>query len=315
MSKKEDTAGVDVAGRCRELEAENVLIKAEANRCKEELSDMRTSLEIEVAERVKDRDAEIARLKEISRSKDDFIRITNHELRTPLDAMRGNLDMVLKGDSGDISPKTKEYLEDILTGADRLAHLVNDTLDISRIETGRMKFTLEDVDMTELLGTIENEYMHDAHEKHLLLRIELPSVPFIVFSDRSKIFQIFNNLIGNAFKFTRPGGSIMIGAVKENDMVVVSVKDGGIGISAEDKEKLFHRFPQIDVNMEGDVKGSGLGLHLVWQILERLGGKVWAESEGPDRGTTFFFRLPCAKSERAAALARLHESYELEREK
>ena len=261
------------------------------------------------ATRVKKLEAKIKHLENLSHSKNEFIRITNHELRTPLDIIRGNLDMVLKGETGPLPEETREYLKDVLLGADRLTKIVNDMLDISRIESERMRFTLEKVDIADLLKTVTEEFTHLAKEKNLTLYLKTPrDLPF-VFSDRSRIFQIIDNLIGNSLKFTPKNGLITLSAEKKGDVVIVSVQDSGIGIRKEDMQKLFQRFPDIDSSAIGSPKGTGLGLSLLWQLVEKLGGKIWAESEGPGKGTTFFFELPIADSERAKTLQRFHKQF------
>ena len=170
-----------------------------------------------VAERTKHLQETIARLNDASRVKDEFIRITNHELRTPLDVIRGNIDMVLKGEAGDVGTEAKAYLQDAILGADRLTKLVNDMLDISRIETGRMKFALEEVDLSKLLKTAHNEFFPIAREKKITFHLEMPEAIPLLFSDRTRIFQIIDNLLGNALKFTPPGGSITIFVREEGD--------------------------------------------------------------------------------------------------
>lgn len=275
-------------------------------KCQQELRDAKTRIEFEVAHRTKILESEIARLEGYSRSKDEFIRVTSHELRTPLDVIRGNLDIVLKGEAGEVPKKMRVYLEDVLLGADRLTKLVNDMLDISRIETGRMKFTLEDIDLDQLLEKVGNEFGPLAAKKNVKLFINAPSNLPHVFSDSAKLWQILDNLIGNSLKFTPGGGSITIEAKTQNDMMMVSVRDTGIGIRPEDMGKLFKRFPQIESGVIQEIKGTGLGLFLVRQFIERLGGEIWTESAGLSKGTTFYFQIPRAGTARAEALARFH---------
>ncbi len=264
-------------------------------------------LDIALQERVKKLEDEIASLKEISRSKDEFIRITSHEIRTPLDAMRGNIYMVLKGETGDISAKTKEYLDDVLTGADRLLRLVSDMLDSARIETGHMKFTLGNINLTELLRMFEKEYTPFAQRKKIALFVEIePNLP-LAYSDSGKVLQILINIVGNALKFTPTGGSITVRAAVSEDTIAISVKDTGIGIAKEDMQKLFKRFSEIDSSNAGPAKGTGLGLFLSKQMADKLGGTIKAESEGTGRGSMFTFWLPIAGSERAKTLARFHQ--------
>ncbi len=276
--------------------------------CANTLRDAESRLEIEVAQRTKELEAEVVRLRETSHAKDEFIRVTNHELRTPLDVIRGNIDMVLKGEAGEISARTKEYLADALLGADRLTKLVNDMLDISRVETGRMKFFLEDINLMKFLETIRAEFSTLAKKKHLTLYLECRSDLPPVFSDRGRIFQVIDNFLGNSLKFTPSGGSITISAKADDSMVIVSVRDTGIGIRQEDQQKLFKKFPQIDTTMLEGVKGTGLGLYLMKHIIERLGGRIWAESPGLGSGATFSFALPRAGTSTAESLRHLYES-------
>ncbi len=253
---------------------------------------------------------QIASLRENSRSKDEFIRITNHELRTPLDVIRGNIDMVLKGETGLIPARTREYLVDTLMGADRLTKLVNDMLDISRIESGRMQFTLEEMSLQEILQTIQKEFVPVFQRKELAFSLHYPETISPIFSDKARIFQVIDNLLGNALKFTPAGGRVTLTARDEQeDTVVVSVQDTGIGVRPEDHGKLFTRFPQIDLGVLDMQKGTGLGLNLVHQLIEKLGGEVWMESPGLGKGATFSFRLPRAGSARAEALQRFHNRF------
>ncbi|TSC62579.1 MAG: histidine kinase [Parcubacteria group bacterium Gr01-1014_48] len=256
---------------------------------------------------------QIKDLREEAKTKDEFIRITNHELRTPLDIIRGNLDMVLKGEAGEISASTREYLVDALFGADRLTGLVDDMLDIARITTGQMRFELTEINICELLETVEKEFSPIAKEKRLVLYKDcFKDVP-LVYSDKSRLFQIFDNLIGNAFKFTPRGGSVTIRVVDDHanvpDTILVSVIDTGSGIKKEDISKLFKQFPDIEKRILPTEKGTGLGLNLVWHVLKALGGEIWAESDGFGKGTTFFFRLPIAGSERGKQLYNYHAVY------
>ena len=256
---------------------------------------------------VKQLKAEIERLKEALHSKDEFIRITNHELRTPLDVIRGNIDMVLKGETGQIPQETKEYLEDVLLGADRLTKLVNAMLDISRAESGRMKFMIEDINTEEFLKNIYEEFSPIAKDKGIILRLKTdPGLPHIA-TDKTKLYEIVDNLLGNATKFTSRGGSITIhgSKSKKDDKVQIAVQDTGIGIRKEDMPKLFKRFPDIDISGVGALKGNGLGLALIHQITLRLQGRIWAESEGLGKGTTFYFELPIAGSTSAKKLVDL----------
>ena len=256
-----------------------------------------------ITERLK---AELKHLKEASRSKDEFIRITNHELRTPLDIIRGNVDMVLKGETGQISKRTREYLQDVLLGADRLTKLVNTMLDVSRAESRRMQFTIEDVNTEEFLKNIYEEFSSIAKDKGIILYLKTdPDLPRIT-TDKIKLYEIMDNFLGNAIKFTPRGGTITIRGSEAGNMVRIAVVDTGIGIRAEDLPKLFKKFPDIDTNAIGAPKGNGLGLALVHQIATRLMGRLWAESGGLGKGLTFYCELPATGGTTAKKLITLY---------
>lgn len=272
------------------------------------LRDADAKLEFEVTRRTNELESEVARLREASHAKDEFIRITNHELRTPLDVIRGNIDMVLKGETGEIPARTIEYLADALLGADRLTKLVNDMLDISRVESGRMKFFLENIDLIKFLKVIHKEFAPLTKKRGIALNLECPGDLPAVFSDRNRIFQAIDNFLGNALKFTLEGGSITIGAKTGEGLVTVYIRDTGAGVREEDQKKLFKRFPQIETITTEGAKGTGLGLYLTKHIVEKLGGRIWAESAGLGKGATFFLALPRAGMSEAESIKRQYQS-------
>lgn len=248
---------------------------------------------------------EIGHLKKVSHSKDEFIRITNHELRTPLDVIRGNIDMVLKGEAGTIPNQAKEYLNDVLLGADRLTKLVNAMLDLSRVESGRMNFSLEDINTRSFLKNIYEEFAPIAKGRGVTIILETKSDLPNITSDKTKLYEILDNLLGNAIKFTPKGGIITINGGKSpdgSDVARIFVQDTGIGIRAEDLKKLFKEFPSIESTSVGAEKGNGLGLALIYKITARLSGRMWAESAGLGKGSTFFFELPVTNSKAAKKL-------------
>ncbi|MDD5342575.1 MAG: transporter substrate-binding domain-containing protein [Patescibacteria group bacterium] len=235
--------------------------------------------------------------REIDKMKDEFLIVVSHELRTPMTAIMGNIDMVLKGQAGPISEEVREYLKDVAIASDRLINLVNDMLNVSRIEAGSSKFIPKPVDISVLIRSVIKNFETLAREKKLVLKYKpgrnLPSV----FADPDKVVQILNNIISNAIRFT-PKGSVGVTTDYQRDMVIVHVKDTGIGISEEDKEKLFKKFTQLDSSMARETKGTGLGLYVSRQIVQQMKGDIWMDSDGLDKGSTFSFSLPIAGSKK-----------------
>lgn len=293
---------------CREITTDKLLLESELIKRTKQLHDIELALEIKVEERTAQLLNELSRLKEINITKDEFIRIVSHELRTPMDAMRGNIDMILKGETGNISEKTREYLLDVLLASDRLVKIVNDMLQISRIESRKMKYNLQELDIKEIIETIVRNFESIAKNKkidlHLNVKEKLPKI----FADLDKLFQIFDNLLNNALKFTH-SGSILISAHQKNDFIIIELKDTGLGFTKEEEPKLFSKFPEIDIGISE--KGTGLGLYISKELISKMGGEIWAFSEGRGKGATFSFSIPLASSKKALEIKRLHETKDL----
>jgi len=231
-------------------------------------------------------------LKSIDKAKNEFISIASHDLRTPITAIRGYLDMVLKEEVGVIAtPKMKEYLELARTGVLRLNDLVEDILSVSRIEQKRMKFNLIGLDLIQLVNQTVNQYSAEAQKKGLGLYITKPTRPLPpIQGDINRTIEILTNLIGNAMKFTKKGG-ITIKIIPRDDHVRIDCIDTGIGISAEDQKKIFQKFIQVNASASSQSKGTGLGLYISKMMTEKMGGRVGVSSS-LDKGSDFFFTLP-----------------------
>jgi PAS domain S-box-containing protein len=232
------------------------------------------------------------RLKELDRMKSDFVSNVSHELRTPLTAIKGSADNMLDGLTGSLNEKQVRYLARIKSNADRLSRLINDLLDLSRIESGRVEVRSTTLTLTALAEEVSEHLRSLAAEK--LIRIEVPSrdPKLTVWADRDKVTQVLMNLIGNAVKFTPQNGKVTV-AVEKNgdDYVQISVDDTGPGILPEEKNKIFSKFYQV-ANIEREKpKGSGLGLAISKALVEMHGGRIWVESE-VGKGSTFYFTLP-----------------------
>ena len=232
---------------------------------------------------------DITKERELDKMKDEFVSVASHELRTPMTAIKGLISMIFEGDYGPLNPDLKDPLNDIAISTERLIQLVNDMLDVSRIEAGRLKFILGDYPIASLVEEITSLMMPLAKEKGIVIEVNLP--PEKVFTDPNKIKQILNNLIGNSLKFTDKG-KILVSCKLVGELLNVSVDDTGAGISKEDQRKLFNKFSQISSIQTGKPKGTGLGLYISREFARKMGGDLWIERSEPQMGSTFTFSLP-----------------------
>lgn len=236
------------------------------------------------------------RLKEVDRLKDEFVSIASHELRTPLSAIDGIISMIRDGEYGRVNEELEQPLEDVNTSSARLINLVNDLLNLSRIQAGRMKYTLSDFPIADIITQTVQLLEPVAKQKNLPLAagsLERDSVQ----GDTDKVKQVLNNLIGNSLKFTDQGG-ITVCAKAVDDKVEVSVADTGIGIEEKDQVKLFGEFQQLESG-KGRPPGTGLGLHISREMVRKMGGDLWIEKSDKNVGSTFVFSIPKSQSELA----------------
>jgi len=235
------------------------------------------------------------RLKQLDKLKDEFVSLASHELRTPMTVIKSYLWMLLYNKKTELDPKDKMYLERAYGSVERLIKLVNDMLNVSRIESGRLKLEMKDMDIVELVTTVSSELLPRARELDLNLYLDKPQEPVKKLNgDSDRIEQILINLIGNSLKFTPPGGSITVSVVAREKDVLISVKDTGRGIKREDMHKLFQKFGMIGSAylQKSQNQGSGLGLYLSKSLIELHGGRVHVESLGENKGSLFSFTLP-----------------------
>ncbi|PIS08067.1 hypothetical protein COT78_00275 [Candidatus Berkelbacteria bacterium CG10_big_fil_rev_8_21_14_0_10_43_13] len=239
-------------------------------------------------------------LKDIDKLKDDFLSMASHELNTPIAAIEGYLSMILQeGMGGKIPDKAREYLETVFTSSQRLANLVRDLLNVSRIESGRIHIIYEQKQTTEIIDQAMMEVASKAREAKHTMTFEKPkkSLPLTWF-DVTRVTEILINMLGNSIKYTPDGGKIVIRAVADDQKIVVSVEDNGKGIPKGRGEGVFDKFTQVDV-MKDEVKGTGLGMYIAKKFIELMNGKIWFQSDGEGKGTTFYFSLPVLKQKPA----------------
>jgi PAS domain S-box-containing protein len=233
---------------------------------------------------------DITALKEVERLKDEVMSTVGHELRTPLTSLRGFAELMLERE---FSPDKRQRFLSIIHGETvRLTNLINDFLDLQRMESGRQIYHLDCVDLLELLrGSIALFQQTDG--KHPL-RLEVPDTLPPIQADKDRIRQVLSNLLSNAIKFSPKGGEVTVGARQQGAYIEMWVTDQGVGIPAEAIPQLFCKFFRVDNSQTRNIGGTGLGLALVKEIVEAQQGRVWVDSE-PDRGSTFFFTLPVAE--------------------
>lgn len=237
-------------------------------------------------------------LKQLDQLKDDFVSITSHELRTPMTAIRSYAWMALNRPDIPLSEKMKKYLSRTLASTERLINLVNDLLNLSRIEAGKVAITPKVFSIIDLTNEVLEEVKAKADEKGIQLLIMSGTVP-TVFADEDKVHQVLLNLIGNSLKFTPHSGKIVIKFFVDGITVDTSVTDNGPGISREDQSRLFEKFGRLDSSYTAAATsgGSGLGLFICKSLIHLMHGQIWASSQGLGRGATFTFSLPIASKE------------------
>jgi signal transduction histidine kinase len=240
-----------------------------------------------VAEREHGLRDDIRQLKEVERLKTEFVSTVSHELRTPLTAIRGALGLVLAGTTGPVASKTRDLLQIGLQNTERLIRLINDILDVERIEAGHLFVRREPCELADILRTTVESLRTVAMEAQVSLVLEVEASA-VVTGDPDRLVQVFTNLISNAVRFSPRGGSVTVSLRTTPTSVVVFVRDHGPGIPLEFRRRIFGKFQQADPAGAG---GAGLGLAIVRAIVERHGGSIRFDS-APGHGTTFITELP-----------------------
>jgi len=236
-------------------------------------------------------------LKALDRLKDEFVSTVSHELRTPLATFQCIIQSLLGGIFGDFTKEQKEYLEMAKEEAQREAHLINNLLDLAKLESGKVELHRKGAKVSALAEEIVSSMRPQADEKKVALLMEIPGDLPEVLVDPGRIKEVFSNLLSNALKFSQAGGKVTISAgPTDNGQLKVAVSDTGIGISRENIPKMFSKFYQVEQTNSPGSKGTGLGLAICKEIIGLHGGKIWVESE-PDKGSTFSFTLPIGKEE------------------
>jgi signal transduction histidine kinase len=234
-----------------------------------------------------------SQLRAATEAKSAFLAHMSHELRTPLNAIIGFSDLLIGGIGGEINNKQRQCLEDILSSGKHLLSLINDILDLSKVEAGKIDIKPESLRLADVVDdavtTVKPMLDDSRHEMAISIAEDLPPV----YGDRNRLKQILLNLLSNAIKFTPDGGKLHLEANRKGNFCQVSMVDNGIGIRNEDQTSIFEPFTQLDTQPGERKQGTGLGLALTKQLVELLGGKIWVESEY-GKGSRFSFTIPLA---------------------
>ncbi len=231
-------------------------------------------------------------LKRLDQSKTEFISIASHQLRTPLTAIKGFVSLLLEGSYGKVPAPIADVLDKIYTANDRIVHLVEDLLNISRMESGRLKYEYAEVNIPEFLNELRDTFALVAKKKGLELTFEVPQDTLVpAWIDRQKAFEVVSNLIDNAIKYTATG-SVRVHVEGMADFIRISVTDTGVGIDPDMMSALFQKFSRGKESGKMHVSGTGLGLYVGKSMIEAQGGHIGVTSEGAGKGSTFFVELP-----------------------
>ncbi|PYP08212.1 MAG: hypothetical protein DMD59_12885 [Gemmatimonadetes bacterium] len=231
---------------------------------------------------------------EVEKAKTEFVSVVSHELRTPMTSVKTSLALLLAGAGGALEPPAHELLEVALRNADRLIRLVNDLLDLSRLEAGRMELRLEPVALEEAVAASVEMVAAFAKARDVTVRIQPPAESHVVRAERDRVVQVIVNLLSNAIKFSPKGGRVDVRWWRKDRFVVAEVRDGGPGIPADQLKLVFDPFKQLDSSTTREHGGAGLGLTIAQRIAQALGGDVNAESE-VGKGSRFFVTLPATQ--------------------
>ncbi len=268
------------------LRRENRRLSQELEQANKQLQEYASHLEREV----QDEHSANEHLKELDRAKAAFFSMISHELRHPLTVAKGYLQLIESGQSGEVSAGSRRYLRIISENFDHLAEMIDDLLDLSRMEAGSYQIQCQVVRPLGILQNAIQAFAPIALEKDITVENRLPDSLPLVSADSMRIIQVISNLLHNAVKFTPRGGKITVSAAETESEIQVTVADSGIGIPHDELEHIFERFYQVHRD-EMHAGGAGLGLAICREIVRLHGGRIWAESE-PGQGSRFTFTLP-----------------------
>ncbi len=231
-------------------------------------------------------------LTKLDKTKSEFVSLASHQLRAPLSAIKGYLAMILEGDYGKINQQIKEIINRVYKSNENLIKLVADLLDLSRIERGQMQFDFELIDLVRLVDETINDLKPEIQSKKLRILWQKPDVALKLKLDENKIRQVITNLIDNAVHYTQKGAITIQMYKKEENNITIAIRDTGIGLTPAEIDKIFNPFFRGQIAQKIKTDGSGIGLYIARQIVEAHHGKLLAESNGINQGSTFYIKLP-----------------------
>jgi signal transduction histidine kinase len=232
----------------------------------------------------------VARESEVDRLRSQFLSTITHELRTPLTSIKGYIEVIRSGWVGEVSAEMNDTLDIIERNSDRLSSLTSDLLDVQRIASGRLEVDLSIIDLKDVIEQSVKEINPEIAEKKQVLKLEIPKEPFKTMGDSQRLNQVLLNLLNNASKFSKEESTIYLKVETDDEKILVSIKDSGIGIKKADVERVFTPLAMIEKPVY--VKGTGLGLSISKGIIDLHNGEIWAESEGEWKGSKFTIQLP-----------------------
>ncbi|NMB40265.1 MAG: PAS domain-containing protein [Parcubacteria group bacterium] len=233
---------------------------------------------------------DVTKEKLIEKMKTEFVSVAAHQLRTPLSAIKWTIRMILDGDVGEISEEQRELLEQTYISNERMIRLINDLLDVSRIEEGRLLYNQEDAQMEDVLDSVVENSQEMIRNKNVVLEINKKETPKVRI-DKEKIGVVIQNLLENAVKYTEPGGKIKITLDNDEKNVIFKIEDSGVGIPKSQQDRIFTKFFRAENVTRMETDGTGLGLYTIKNIVRAHKGQIWFESE-ENKGTTFYFTIP-----------------------
>jgi signal transduction histidine kinase len=250
------------------------------------------SVKFEVRRKTEELALANSRLRKLDNAKSEFITIASHKLRTPMTAIRGFASMLMEGAYGKLPDNHKDVLSKIYMSNDRLITLAEDLLNVSQIESGKIEYHYEKVDLPNLAREVFDTFFIQAKDKHLTLTLNPPSLPLPeVTTDRKKLREVLSDIVDNAIHYT-PEGTVTIDFTQNDSFINIAVKDTGIGISEEEAISLFTKFSRGKGVSQLNTEGNGLSLHVSQSIMQALGGKITFSSEGEGKGSIFNIEVP-----------------------